>query len=108
MKNLSGIILTFSIVIFGIIFLSIILTSLFIGSGYIISYLYKFTLFNATILCLGTTFASSFIIFIAIFSRYEDSIKYRSSMGSDDCDCQVCMYRREKLANKKIRRHKSK
>lgn len=108
MKNLSSIILTFSIVIFGIIFLSIILTSLFIGSGYIISYFYKFTLFNATVLCLVATFVSSFIIFIAIYSRYEDSIKCRSSMGSDDCDCQICIYRREKLENKKTRRHKSK
>jgi hypothetical protein len=107
MKSLSGIILTFSIVIFGIILLSIILTSLFIGSGYIISYLYNFTLFNATVLSLGTTFVSSFIIFIAIYSRYEDGIE-RSSQGSDDCDCQVCIYRREKLENKKIRRHKSK
>jgi hypothetical protein len=106
MKNISGVILTFSIVIFGIIFLGIVLTSLFIGSGYIISLLYNLPLFNATLLCIGVTFISSFIIFIAVYCRYEDSVK-SSYIENDDCDCYVCKFRREKLENKKLRRHKS-
>ena len=107
MKSLSSFILISLMVILGVEFLSVILTSLFIGSGYIISFLYKFTLFNATALCIGVTFVSSFIIFISIYCRYEDNKSCHSGTKNDDCDCPVCTFR-HKLENKNPRRHKSK
>ena len=71
MKNLFYWIVTFSALILGIVFLSTILTSLFIGSGYIISLVFNFTLFNSTALCIGVAFVFSFIIFIAIHGNYQ-------------------------------------
>lgn len=106
MKMLLGVVFDFLLVIFGMIFSSVILTSLFIGSGYIISLLYKFTLFNAIALSVGATFVSAFIIFIAIYTRYEDGRRNDLDMENNDCDCSVCTSRRKKLENKKLRRHK--
>ena len=107
MKSLSGVVLGFLTVIFGIIFLDIILTSLFIGGGYIISLVYPFPLFHATVLCVGVAFVSSFIIFIAVYNRYEDNASDHLSMANDKCDCYACTFRRE-LKNKKLRQRKSK
>jgi len=38
-------------------------TALFIGAGYILSLMFSLTLFQASILCIGASFVSAFIIF---------------------------------------------
>jgi hypothetical protein len=53
----------------GLIFLLFILllitvsTAIFIGAGYILSLMFSLTLFQASILCIGASFVSAFIIF---------------------------------------------
>ena len=45
-------------------------TSAFIGIGSVISYLFNLTLFQAVLLCLGSSFVLSFFVFTTIENRY--------------------------------------
>jgi hypothetical protein len=46
-----------------VVLLITISTAIFIGAGYILSLMFSLTLFQASILCIGASFVSAFIIF---------------------------------------------
>jgi hypothetical protein len=89
MKYLLG-----SFIISAILFLGITIpTSVFIGTGYILSYLFNLSLFNATLLCMGSAFVFAFTVFIFFY----DPMEKRASQSSEEdlYDCPVCTYQRK-------------
>ena len=104
MKRAINKILIVLALILVIMLIPIILSSLFIGSGYVISYLFNLPLFDASVLCLGTTFVVSFIIFIAIYGGYNIKTEHYTN---EDCNCAICIFRRDKLQWKqsKMKKH---
>jgi preprotein translocase subunit SecA len=61
--------------------LAIFTAVIFIGGGYLISLVISLTLFQATIICIGSTFVLGFIIIVAIVALGID--EYRSKRGHD-------------------------
>jgi hypothetical protein len=77
---------------FLIVFLSAVLV---VGSGYALSFLFKFSLLEASFLCLGVTFVCAFILF-AINSDQS------SNMVDQDHLCPVCVSSFEKRSRKQL------
>ena len=99
MKNLLTTFFIFFAVISGIIFIPLILALLFMGSGYAISYFFKLSLFEASLLCIGGTFAAAFIVFIAGYGGYNNRTPHYE-IENDDCNCLACTFKRKQLKDK--------
>ena len=94
--------LTILIILCGALLVSGILTLFFIVLGKFFAMWFNLTLFEATILCVTVTLVTAAIIFIFTYSNFQSSLKFKSWMSDDECNCPACVLKRKSSRSNKL------